>query len=511
MLLLLLACTTADPIPNEAPAVPAAAAEAEPPNVLLYVIDGGGADLMSLYGYGRPTTRNLEALAETAIVFDAARTSSAWTKPSTASFMTSLHHSVLGGYTTDTDPIPASATTMAEHFEAAGYATGVFTTNPFAGSMSGLQAGVDHFRDKGAKLNSTSSVELHAELLDWIPADGPWWAHVQTTDVHEPHQPVPPYAGLYASPERRAAFDQWWADVHALGIRKDTVLGQYRARLEHLGIAPSDFFRAQWDLYDEAMTHNDATLDQLIGDLRARGEWENTLLIVTADHGHPAGSFSRFGRGLVDPQPEDWEGAMADSWRTWVPLVVSWPARLKGGRRVSQPVSLIDLLPTVLELTGRPPAAVQQGHSFAPLVTGEGHWNPRPLIIEQVQAWKETGEMVGHIEIIDGRWAASLEVLPDSLRPHYATVESLETAGGWRASRPHRPSTPPLLLYDLEADPHCLKSVHDAHPDEVARYTKQLSALWRHHQALAAQFEKGAPVTAGDAQLEALRTLGYVE
>ena len=70
------------------------------PNVLLYVIDGGGADLMSLYGYERPTTDKLKGLAAEGVVFTNAHTNSAWTKPSTASFLTSLHHSVLGGFTT---------------------------------------------------------------------------------------------------------------------------------------------------------------------------------------------------------------------------------------------------------------------------------------------------------------------------------------------------------------------------------------------------------------------------
>lgn len=503
ILLLLLACREETVVE-----VPSA-----PPNVLFYVIDGGGADLMSLYGYERPTTPGLQALAQEAVVFENARTSSAWTKPSTASFMTSLHHSVLGGFTENEDQIPADTVTMAEHFKAGGYQTAVFTTNPFAGSMSGLQAGVDHFRDKGAELNSTSSVELHQEFWSWreTAPEGPWWVHIQSTDVHEPHHPVEPYAGLYASPERRALFDTWWEQLHKVrGIQRDTVLGRYRAQLESLGVDPRDFYRAQWDLYDETMTHNDATLETLVAELKARGEWDNTILVLTADHGHPAGSFSRFGRGLIEPQPEDWEGALADSYRTHVPLVVSWPGHLQAGIRVEQPVSLLDLLPTVLELAELPAAKVQQGRSLVPLLTGEGAWEARPLVLEQLQAY-ETGEMVGHIELIDGRWAASLEVMPDSLRPAYQQTESLVTAGGWRAARPHRPSTPPLLLYDLQEDPFCLRNVNAEHPDLVERYTAELQGHWEANQQLASAFSAGVAAPAGEAQLEALRVLGYID
>jgi arylsulfatase A-like enzyme len=484
------------------------------PNVLFYVIDGGGADLMSLYGYERPTTPNIEALAREGVVFEQAHTSSGWTKPSTASFMTSLHHSVLGGFTTNEDRIPDDVVTMAEHFQTAGYRTAVFTTNPFAGSMSGLESGVEHFRDEGTKGSTPSSVELHADFWNWREQtpETPWWAHIQTTDVHEPHRPVEPFTGRYLDAERRAQFEGWWEALKGVkGVERDTVLARYQAQLAELDVAPKDFFRAQWDLYDETMAQNDATIGALVADLKARGEWENTLLILSADHGHPAGSFSRFGRGLIEPQPVEWEGALADSYRTWVPLVVVWPGHLPAGERVAEPVSLLDVLPTTLELADLPPATVQQGQSLVPLLYRQGDWAHRPIVLEQVQAHKETGLMVGHIELIDGRWGASLEVMPPELEAVYRSTTSLETAGGWRAARPHRPSTPPLLLYDLKTDPHCLTNVNAEHPEKVARYTEQLRALWSANQALAKRFDRAEPSVVGDEQIEALRTLGYVE
>jgi len=485
-----------------------------PPNVILYVIDGGGADLMGLYGYERDTTPQIDALAKEGVLFENARTNSAWTKPSTASFMTSLHHSVLGGFTKNEDRIPGDVTTMAQHFGRAGYQTAVLTSNPFAGSMSGLETGVGYFRDKGAKLNSTSSVELHQEFWDWRESqpEGPWWVHIQTTDVHEPHHPVAPFAGRYASEARRVQFEVWWKGVHQVtDIARDTVLGRYQAQLTHMGVDPKDFFRTQWDLYDETMSHNDSTLGAFVAELKERGEWENTIFVLTADHGHPAGSFSRFGRGLIEPTPADWEGALADSYRTHVPLLVTWPNHLLDGKRVAENVSLVDLLPSLLDLAGLPPAEVQQGRTWRPLLTGEGVWESRPVVLEQVQAYEPTGEMVGHIELIDGKWAASLEVLPESLRPTYEQAVSLETAGGWRAARPHRPSTPSLLLYDLEADPFCTTHVNAENPEKVAAYKARLEALWGAHQELGGRFQSIQAGVAGEAQIDALRTLGYVE
>ena len=86
------------------------------PNVIFYVLDGGGADYMSVYGYNRRTTPNMERLAAEGAVFERAYSNSSWSKPSTTSFMTSLHNSVLGNTKGRFDPLPVEALTMAEHF-----------------------------------------------------------------------------------------------------------------------------------------------------------------------------------------------------------------------------------------------------------------------------------------------------------------------------------------------------------------------------------------------------------
>ena len=486
------------------------------PNVLLYVIDGAGADYMSAYGYESDTTPRFEALAREGVLFQHAHSNSAWTKSSTASFMTSLHHSVLGGFADNNDPIPDATVTMAEHFGAAGYRTAVFTTNPFACSLSGLDRGVDMVRDNRAEHNSTSSVELHRDFWAWreVAAPGPWFVHIQTTDVHEPHQPVEPFEGTVVNRAAREQFEQWWDDLHrATGPEMDTVLGRFQERMTRLGIPHKEFFETQQGLYEETMAHADHQLGELVEQLKARGEWEDTVLIVTSDHGHPAGSFSRFGRGLLDPAPPHWEGALAGSYRSRVPLLIVWPAGITGNVRRADRVSLIDLLPTVLDLAGLPPATVQQGQSLAPLLTdSEGTWSPRPIVFDQFQEHAPSGQLVGHLEMLEGRWVASLEIMPESLLPAYHEAgTSLKTAGGWRAARPHRPTTPLLLLYDVGSDPLCVRNVNADYPEKVDTYRTRLLELWEEHKALARTFASdiGQPVT--DEQLEALRVLGYID
>ena len=259
------------------------------------------------------------------------------------------------------------------------------------------------------------------------------------------------------------------------------------------------------------MTHNDHQLGLLVDELKRRGEWENTLLIIASDHGHPAGSFSRFGRGLLEPVPDETEGALADSYRTHIPLIFIWPGHIEDRTRVAERVSMLDLLPTLLELTGLPPSEVAQGRSLAPVLLGQEGWEPAPVIFDQFQTYLDTGDLVGHIEIIDGKWAASLEVMPESLRETFEAGDQLITSGGWRAPRPHFPTTPRLMLYDLETDPFCTRSVHEEHPDLVTKYTEILEARWRANRALAEQFSRESEAPMTPEQLRTLQALGYVQ
>ncbi len=187
------------------------------PNVIFYVIDGGWANDMSVYGYNRRTTPNLERLAAEGAVFEHAYSTSSWTKPSTASFMTSLHNSVLGNTSPNpVDPLSPDAITMAERFHRAGYQTAVLTSNPNAATVSGLQRGADLLRESDVQNDMTSSVKLHDRYWSWregIPE--PYWVHFQPTDVHayEGGQPTPvvPFSGMFVTTHRRREFFEDWA------------------------------------------------------------------------------------------------------------------------------------------------------------------------------------------------------------------------------------------------------------------------------------------------------------
>ncbi|MEE9534385.1 MAG: sulfatase, partial [Acidimicrobiia bacterium] len=447
------------------------------PNVIFYIIDGAGAEYMSVYGYNRRTTPNMERLAAEGALFERAYSNSDWTLPSTASFMTSLQHSVLGGRKNGGTVVPTDAVTMAQHMHAGGYQTAVFTGNPNAGRRSGLERSVDLHREGwtefrfmrgGPTQRRESSKYLHEGFWSWreeYPGE-PYWVHFQTVDVHDDFPAVAPFGGLFVSAaEGVEALNEWWER-----LRQEGGTNPYSEAWEKTGISRPAYWSIKQGLYDEAMAHNDYQLGRLVERLKAEGEWENTLLIVAADHSVDA-AMEDMGIAVQDSLPPRWSRPMFRPSISRVPLLFVWPGHIEGGQRFSNPVSMIDALPTILDLVGLPQPEVLQGQSLAPLLLGEGNVEPRPVILDNFGNLDgETVEVYGRIEVVDGRWGASLEISPPS--------DALE-----EERRPVR-----LLLYDLWNDPMCLHSLHEERPDLVEKYTAFLEAQFEAHLALGQYF-----------------------
>lgn len=468
--------------------------DTERPNVIFYVIDGGGADHMSVYNYNRRTTPNLERLAAEGVVFENAYSNSTWTQPSTSSFMTSLHTSALGGYRGWARPmIPEEPITMAHFLHRAGYQTAVLTTNPNAGSEAGLERdGVDLMRDTDSGTNYTSSKDLAGYYWTWredYPGE-PYWVHFQTDDVHWswswPGAPESPFSGVFVDPDLRAQYSEWQRLLEEAGGRGMAAVPSPED-LERLGIDADLHLHAQRGLYDEAMAQQDYQLGQLVKRLKARDEWHRTLLIVASDHGGVA--------GLGDPSTTAYD-PMFRSAETRIPLMIFWPDRIVGGQRFSQPVSMVDVLPTILDLVGLPLPEPSHGQSLAPLLLGRKAWDARPVILDEFGFDEGDGVLSGVIEVIDGRWGASLQINP---RP------------GSPAELPDAQRSVPLLLYDLWNDPQTQHSLHEERQDLVEHYTNYLEARWRAHQRVAEQFTRSEASTLRSETLRTLRSLGYID
>ncbi|HSK81652.1 MAG TPA: sulfatase [Thermoanaerobaculia bacterium] len=458
------------------------------PNVILYVIDAGGALYTSAYGYNRRTTPNLERLAAEGALFERAYSNSTWSKPSTTSFMTGLQHSVLGGYENPSDPLPDQAVTLAQYLHGAGYQTGVFTSNTWCGTMSSLDRGVDSLRETVEGSNSASSEVLQEDFFRWRDAypGEPYWVHFQTTDVHWPWEPVAPFAGTFISRgDREAFYDMERRLGAARGLTgRDWALRASPEAFEKAGVDWKAYFDSVRGVFDEAMLHADFQLGRLVQQLKDRGEWENTILIVTADHGDWPGL------GYFDSINPAERIPNFNPYVTQVPLVVTWPRHIDPGQRFADPVSLIDLLPTILDLTGEPVPDMLQGQSLAPLLLGRPGWKPRPVILDEFNVDPKTKQLRGLIEIVDGRWGASLAVNHE---------------GDWG------PDVPPLVLYDLWNDPYCRRSLHKERPELVKKYTAVLQRQLREHLALAKKFTHSGEGAMNAEQIENLRSLGYIQ
>jgi hypothetical protein len=144
-----------------------------------------------------------------------------------------------------------------------------------------------------------------------------------------------------------------------------------------------------------------------------------------------------------------------------------------------------------------------------PLLRGE-KLEPRPVVLDEFRVDESTGQMVGNIEMIEGRWGASLEIGPQAAGVEASHGRHAFPAGGrWGAVHPFFPEATRLLIYDLWNDPFAARAVNDEHPDLVEHYRAALGEQWLVHQALARKFGEAGDQPLDPAMLRTLESLGY--
>ena len=304
--------------------------------------------------------------------------------------------------------------------------------------------------------------------------------------MHWPRKPSSPFSGLYVDPELQKTLEEWQKKLREL-----QGLFTIEERFEKVGIDRVKFFNIDRGLYDETMAHQDYQIGKLVERLKAAGEWENALFLVAADHGHDSA-----GLGLLDPVPPPWGTPHIASHISQIPMILIWREKIAPGQRFSQPVSMIDVMPTILDLAGLSEPQFMQGQSLAPLLLGEDGWEPKPIILDEFNIREDNGETFGTIDVIDGRWGASLKIGKSKWEENEKVKRFLRPA--------------PLLLYDVWNDPYCLQSLHEERPDLVKRYTKFLEDKYHEHLSLAKNFSRASEAPLTPEQLETLRSLGYI-
>jgi arylsulfatase A-like enzyme len=343
------------------------AAEPEPrPNFVVVMVDTLRADRMSYAGHSRATP-HFDALQRRSIWFSNAYASAPWTLPSLASLYTSQicsrHKVVIWG-----NELPADHMTLAEVLRGAGYRTAAFTSNVLFGQDSGFDQGFDTyevvlspaavarkpgkpFPNAGASLVTKRAVSWLQQLWSGDP-DAPFFLYLH---YMEPHTPYRCPAGATGGCAARAAglnerlhAEEWEFDE----IERATIVR----------------------LYDGEVASMDRALGRLLAALEEDHGRENTWVVVTSDHGEQLGE-----RGVY------LHGKSLDRREILVPLLVNAP----DGRAsvIEDPVSLVDVAPTLLDLAGVAAPSSFGGRSLAAALAG-GNLEPVPVVSEIFQTTK---------------------------------------------------------------------------------------------------------------------------
>ncbi|MCP4572910.1 MAG: sulfatase-like hydrolase/transferase [bacterium] len=429
------------------------------PNILLITLDTTRTDHMSVYGHAHRTTPFLEEFAREGTVFLEAYSSAPATAPSHATLFTSLspltHRVVKNAITLGEHQV-----TLAEMLRDRGYRTAAVLSSFVMNAKFGLDQGFDHYDDDLPALGSSiRQVEWEGEkviggfdrratettdrAVDWLtnerPADAPFFLFVHYFDPHDPYKPPPPYRSRFVD---------------------KSITKRFERRIN--------------SLYDGEIAYTDDQLRRLFASLDSLGLADDTLVIITGDHGE----------GLMQ-RGYQFHGAHIYDEAVRVPLLLRWPGRVVSGARIAGAVTIADVVPTIHDLLGwKAERLLFQGRSLAPAL-GAGGSPPADLPVflyripydphEELGVWVD-GEKHA---VRFGKWK-------------YLVSESEET----------------VELYDLDADPGELVDVADLHPDRTSELAAML-ADWRaavtRDDSLAIQPELS------ESEIQKLRALGYTQ
>ncbi len=324
---------------------------------MLVVLDTVRADHLSVSGYARNTSPNLARLASSSVVFEQARSTAPWTLPSHASMMTGRWPHELSA--TINSPLDGTYKTLAEYLSEQGYATaGFVANNAYAGAETGLDRGFARYEDHTLLLEDIvwntafgrrvillgfhppeprtgfSTIDYHRKAAGQVVNDSlrwvkeikrrPFFAFLNIYDAHDPYMPPAGFDRHFGVKPESAAdvitLNRWFL------LDKKCVTERERRLIR--------------DAYDDCIAYVDTQLGRFIDGLDREELLDNTLVIVTADHGEHLGEHELYGHAssLYDPEIH-------------VPLLMRLPGKAHVRQSISTPVSLRNLAATIAELT----------------------------------------------------------------------------------------------------------------------------------------------------------------
>jgi arylsulfatase A-like enzyme len=446
------------------------------PNVVIFLIDTLRADRLHLYGFEKDTSPFMDQLARESVVFDACHAPAPWTLPSVVSLLTSTfpcEHGVL----VDGQRLSPSLTPLAERLQKLNYATAALVCNPFAGPTAGLERGLDIYQFHPTWV-APSVVD---DLLKKVPSL-PFFMYIHNMEPHHPYR-LPPWVRGTADvgPEARKQLLRLTREYRVLSRAAGNPggpvenSGEQQQKLDELN-AVRETYEA---LYQDAVSMADQHLKETVEILKRRNLWNDTVFIVTADHGEEMGDHG----GWLHDQSVYQE-------LVHVPLIIHFPEGKFAGTRVRNPVSLVDILPTIADCIRTPALAADcRGTSVV------RHLAPH--------AAGPTGEPA----VTGVRINRRKHFLPYKLKR--GDVNVVLRQGAWKGIWNAEIDT--FELYDLAEDPREMCNMADEQPDVA-------STMRKHAQAWLAQCgaagDDSAPEQASQPDAETMRvlkSLGYVD
>ncbi len=460
------------------------------PNVLLIVLDTARADHFSCYGYGRDTTPFLRSFSRTATLYPTAISAAPWTLPSHASIFTGLYPSAHGA-TWKTRSLGARYLTLAEFLASKGYDTAGFSNNPVVNRADGLAQGFDLFVDmwKDDIANPTLFFRLDwflRRLLgkndggayrtsqwvrEWLghvyQEDHPFFLFVNLMECHLWHDAPDAYHQkfLESSPP---------AEVQA--IRSND--------LYYFLTGEKSLKKSEWmdysAIYDGDLNYLDRMLEGLFGFLEKGGYLDDTIVVITADHGEHLGEHD-----MIDHQLSLYEPLLH------VPLMIKLPETMTKLPEVRGAVQTVDIFPTLVDLLGLNDEDTMQRFQGMSLLRMKEE--PHRVVISEYEppldriSWFLSRDPDGRSILKYKRSLKSVRI--DSLKYVWSSNGDSE-------------------LYNLARDPDEVENIINVSP-EVAASLKERMTEWLQ------SFEHAAPNEAGNVKLDRatqqqLRALGYL-
>ena len=247
------------------------------PNIVVVVVDTLRADHLGIDGHARDTSPFIDSLAQSGSWFSRAYASSGWTLPSMASLLSGLypHQHLVGRLAfrgSEFGKLDAGVTTLAESLSDRGYATGAVVNNTFMAPAFALNQGFEMYSYAGATNKAHRSANETIETgLAWLDkTTGPGFLFLHFMEPHLNYAAPPPHLGRFSANNPAAS-----------QIELEALVGK-----SHRTTPPSaeaqEYVRQR---YDEEIRVVDDALRTLVTALRDRGRWENTILVITSDHG----------------------------------------------------------------------------------------------------------------------------------------------------------------------------------------------------------------------------------